>query len=78
MNHVGDAGRRPGTPEKMEHNESNLGPLLLGMNITGAILAGITCLLRCYVRLFMLKAFGLDDWLMVISTVRTTKLVRCE
>ncbi|KAK4031304.1 hypothetical protein C8A01DRAFT_21457 [Parachaetomium inaequale] len=53
----------------MEHNESNLGPLLLGINITAVILAGITCLLRCYVRLFMLKAFGLDDWLMVISTI---------
>ena len=65
-------------PDKMEHNESNLGPLLLGINITAVILAGITCLLRCYVRLFMLKAFGLDDWLMVVSTVRTTKLVRCE
>jgi hypothetical protein len=66
-------------PDKMEHEESNLGPVLLGINITAVILAGITCLLRCYVRLFMLKAFGLDDWLMVISTVRTTKLVhRCE
>lgn len=64
-------------PEKMEeHHPSNLGPLLLGINITAVIIAGITCLLRCYVRFFMLKAFGLDDWLMVISTVRTTKLVR--
>jgi type IV secretory pathway TrbD component len=62
----------------MEHNQSNRGPLLLGINITAVILAGITCLLRCYVRLFTIKAFGLDDWLMVISTVRTNKLIPYE
>jgi hypothetical protein len=56
----------------MEHdNPPNLGPLLIGINSTACIIAGITCLLRCYVRLILIKAFGLDDWLMVTAMVRT-------
>ena len=63
--------------EKMEHHETpNLGPLIIGINSTAVIIAGITCLLRCYVRLILIKAFGLDDYLMVTATVHTTQLIR--
>ncbi|VBB79527.1 Putative protein of unknown function [Podospora comata] len=46
----------------------NRGPVLLAVNTTGAVLAGITCLLRCFVRTRVVKGFGLDDWLMAAST----------
>jgi hypothetical protein len=62
----------------MEHHKPNLGPLLIGINSTAVVLAGITCLLRCYVRLVLIKTFGLDDWLIVTSMVRTNQLVRCN
>ncbi|KAH6954686.1 hypothetical protein DER45DRAFT_314566 [Fusarium avenaceum] len=45
------------------------GPELLAVNITFWTLAVITCLLRTYVRCFLVKAFRKDDWLMVIATV---------
>jgi len=48
----------------------NRGPELLAVNIAFVTTAILACLLRCYVRLFMVKAFGRDDWLMVIATVR--------
>lgn len=47
----------------------NRGPELLAVNIAFVTTAVSACLLRCYVRLRMVKAFGLDDWLMVIATV---------
>ncbi|KAK4457602.1 hypothetical protein QBC42DRAFT_278750 [Cladorrhinum samala] len=45
------------------------GPALFIVNTVGAILAGISCILRCYVRVRILKSFGLDDWLILLSTV---------
>ena len=48
----------------------NRGPQLLGVNLLFLILAVIATTLRCYVRLVMVRAFGLDDWLMVAATVR--------
>ncbi|CAE7208356.1 hypothetical protein PTNB73_07608 [Pyrenophora teres f. teres] len=47
----------------------NRGPELLAVNIAFVTTAILACLLRCYVRIFMVKAFGRDDWLMVIATV---------
>ncbi|USP82283.1 hypothetical protein yc1106_09557 [Curvularia clavata] len=47
----------------------NRGPELLAVNIAFVTTAVSACLLRCYVRLRMVKAFGLDDWLMVIATL---------
>lgn len=40
------------------------GPELLGVNITFIVLAACAYLLRCFVRIKMVKAFGRDDWLM--------------
>ena len=52
----------------------NRGPELLAVNIAFVTTAVSACLLRCYVRLRMVKAFGLDDWLMVIATVSEAPL----
>jgi hypothetical protein len=70
-------GNNPVIQENMADDKPNLGPLLIGINSTAVIIAGITCVLRCYVRLVLIKAFGLDDWLMVVSTVRINKLRCC-
>ncbi|KAL6408455.1 hypothetical protein AUP68_08312 [Ilyonectria robusta] len=45
------------------------GPQLLAVNVTFLTAALISIILRCYVRWFMVKAFGKDDWLMLIGTV---------
>ncbi|KAH7324270.1 hypothetical protein B0I35DRAFT_349064 [Stachybotrys elegans] len=47
----------------------NRGPQLLAVNLTFFSLAAISITLRCYVRTFMVKAFGLDDWLMLAASV---------
>jgi hypothetical protein len=49
---------------------SHRGSQLAAVNITGLTLAVIVTSLRCYVRGRMLKAFGVDDWLMLAATVR--------
>ncbi|KAF5667225.1 integral membrane protein PTH11 [Fusarium heterosporum] len=45
------------------------GPELLVVNVVFWSLAFITCLLRAYVRCFIVKAFRIDDWLMVLATI---------
>ncbi|KAJ4326421.1 hypothetical protein N0V94_000096 [Neodidymelliopsis sp. IMI 364377] len=47
----------------------NRGPELLGVNIAFVATAIIANALRCIVRVKMVKAFGVDDWLMVASTI---------
>jgi hypothetical protein len=47
----------------------NRGPALLGVNVAFCILAGVVVILRCYTRAVLVKAFGLDDWTMVLATV---------
>ncbi|EUC41376.1 hypothetical protein COCMIDRAFT_106331 [Bipolaris oryzae ATCC 44560] len=47
----------------------NRGPELLAVNIAFVTTAVLACLLRCFVRVRMVKAFGLDDWLMVVATL---------
>ncbi|KAF2648590.1 hypothetical protein K491DRAFT_684585 [Lophiostoma macrostomum CBS 122681] len=47
----------------------NRGPELLRIDVAFAITATIAVLMRCYVRLFMVKAFGIDDWLMSFSVL---------
>jgi hypothetical protein len=48
----------------------NRGPGLLVVNYVFVTTAIAACALRCFVRVKMVKAFGFDDWLMVLSTVR--------
>ncbi|KAF3004342.1 hypothetical protein E8E13_009559 [Curvularia kusanoi] len=47
----------------------NRGPELIGVNIAFMATAIIANALRCIVRVKMVKAFGVDDWLMVASTL---------
>ncbi|KAH0427247.1 integral membrane protein [Colletotrichum camelliae] len=51
--------------EKIE----NRGPELLGVNVFFVTTAIIATALRCYVRIGLVKAFGRDDWLMVLALV---------
>jgi hypothetical protein len=51
----------------------NRGPELIGVNIAFLATAIIANLLRCFVRVRMVKAFGVDDWLMVGATVSDTE-----
>ena len=55
---------------KDPHSVPNRGPELVAVNITFTVAAIIANMLRCYVRVFMVRAFGLDDWLMSLATVR--------
>ncbi|KAH7012923.1 hypothetical protein EDB80DRAFT_709133 [Ilyonectria destructans] len=45
------------------------GPQLLAVNVTFLTAGLISIILRCYVRWFMVKAFGKDDWLMLVGSV---------
>ena len=42
---------------------------LLAVTITFLVLAWVSVSLRCFVRLKIVKAFGLDDYLIVVSLV---------
>jgi hypothetical protein len=42
----------------------NRGPELFAVNVAFVAVAILAYSLRCFVRLKMVKAFGLDDWLM--------------
>jgi hypothetical protein len=54
---------------KDPHSVPNRGPELVAVNLTFTVAALIANMLRCYVRMAMVKAFGLDDWLMSLATV---------
>lgn len=56
----------------------NRGPELLIVNIVFFVVSAIIVLLRCYTRAFVAKAFGKDDWLMVIATVSATHASRWD
>lgn len=49
--------------------ESRATPLA-AVNIAAVTLAAIITALRCFVRIRLLKAFGIDDYLMVAAMVR--------
>ena len=51
-------------------NGADRGPELLGINIFFVIAATLIVLLRCYVRAVLVKTFGVDDWVMLLATVR--------
>ncbi len=48
----------------------NRGPGLLGVNIAFSVITCSIVLLRCYTRAVIVKAFGADDWIMIVATVR--------
>lgn len=49
------------------------GPQVAGVAIFLVITSVVSMGLRCYVRLGIVKAFGLDDWLMLAATVSGTR-----
>ena len=62
----------PPTPEEIAYTNA---PSILA--ITGSFFAAavIVVLLRCYVRIKMLKVFGIDDYIMLFATVSKLLLV---
>jgi hypothetical protein len=44
-------------------------PMIIPVCVALTVLAVAATLLRCYVRIFMLKTFGADDWVIVFSVV---------
>ncbi|PSN73976.1 hypothetical protein BS50DRAFT_670466 [Corynespora cassiicola Philippines] len=59
----------PGPPPSPEYLAENIAPKLLAIDCTLFGLAMITVLMRYYVRIFMLKMFGWDDVMMLISAI---------
>ncbi|KAI0132357.1 hypothetical protein BJ170DRAFT_245328 [Xylariales sp. AK1849] len=55
----------------------NRGPQLQAVCITLLVTALITTCLRCFTRLHLIKAFGLDDWLMVFACISYILFVTC-
>lgn len=47
----------------------NRGPQLLAVVITLLTTATLTNAMRCYTRIGIVKAFGVDDWTMMIAHV---------
>ncbi|KAF2132037.1 hypothetical protein P153DRAFT_364488 [Dothidotthia symphoricarpi CBS 119687] len=47
----------------------NRGPQLLAVDIAFVVMAVVSNIMRCFVRVRMVKVFGLDDWLMVLATL---------
>lgn len=45
------------------------GPELLAVVILFLVLAWVTVLARCWVRIKMIKAFAIDDWLLVTTLI---------
>ncbi|KAL2163977.1 hypothetical protein VTH06DRAFT_3190 [Thermothelomyces fergusii] len=42
---------------------------LTAVNITALVLAVTVTSLRCFVRIYLLRAFGADDWIMAVATI---------
>ncbi|CAG9952711.1 unnamed protein product [Clonostachys rosea f. rosea IK726] len=55
----------------------NRGPELQAVGITLVSFAIFSTLLRCYVRLFMVKSFGFDDWCMLFALINFGLFVGC-
>jgi hypothetical protein len=52
------------------YSTDDWGPLLRGVVIAMLALCWVSTALRCYVRAGIVqKAFGLDDWMMILATV---------
>ena len=57
----------PMTPEYIAYTNA---PQIMAITGSFFAIALVVVLLRCYVRISMLKVFGIDDWIMVFSMVR--------
>lgn len=50
-------------------NTPDRGPEIVAVDIVFCALAVLVVLLRCFTRARLVKAFGLDDWLMIVAAV---------
>lgn len=67
------AGARLAVVKRMAPKIENRGPQLLAIDTAFLCAAVIANVLRCYVRIRMVRGFGADDWLMAIATVSDPK-----
>jgi len=49
---------------------SDRGARIAGVTIALYVLSVVAVSVRCYVRVSLIRSFGYDDWLMVITLVR--------
>lgn len=63
------SGGSEGDEFEMTGDDHYRGPQLAAVDYTFAVLALVTISMRCAVRLFIVKGFGVDDWLMLGAAV---------
>nr|XP_036578635.1 uncharacterized protein CTRU02_11555 [Colletotrichum truncatum]KAF6785930.1 integral membrane protein [Colletotrichum truncatum] len=61
----------------MAEEIENRGPELFAVGVTLVTTAGISIILRCYARIFLVKNFGFDDYCMVGAMVFFSLFVAC-
>ncbi|KAF2032839.1 hypothetical protein EK21DRAFT_59821 [Setomelanomma holmii] len=64
----------PPTPEQIAFNNSSQ---ILAITGTCLAIASLVVLFRCYVRLHMLKVFGIDDWMMLLALIFCAATFAC-
>jgi hypothetical protein len=57
----------------MATSDSDRGPQIFVVNAFFSAAAVVIVLLRVYTRAMIVKAFGLDDWLIILATVRACR-----
>lgn len=57
----------------MATDPENRGPQIFAVNVFFSVAAVVIVLLRIYTRAVIVKAFGMDDWLIILSTVRAER-----
>jgi len=62
---------RQAAPAATQYKDESYAPNLLAIHGTFCGVALLSVILRLYVRIFMLKSVGLDDYLMVAAAVST-------
>jgi len=67
-----------GGSEGMPLPTDELGTLYRSVNVALLVLALISVLMRCFVRIGMLKSFGVDDYWMLVATVRLFRLLAVD
>jgi hypothetical protein len=53
-------------------------PLIAAVGILFLVLTWVAVSLRCYIKIFLTKPFGLDDWLSVAALVRLSYQLHLE
>lgn len=67
-------GLPPLTPEYIAYTNA---PQIMAITSSFFAIALVVVLLRCYVRITMLKVFGIDDWIMVFAMIMATAVFVC-